>query len=68
MKACAEAEDEARALAEAASVGGRRLAVETISGGSKRRMYVYVSWSSVMRPFLSFRICGLSRLLYPRRG
>ena len=35
---------------------------------SSSGMYVYVSWSPMMRPFLSFRISGLSRLLYPRRG
>ena len=36
MKAYAEAEDKARALAVVASVGGRRLAAEAMSGGSER--------------------------------
>ena len=36
MKAYAEAEDTARALAVVASVGGRRLAAEAMSGGSER--------------------------------
>ena len=37
MKACAEAEDKAWALSEAASVGGRRLGVVAMSGGSVAR-------------------------------